>query len=963
MDQKLTFKSWKRSTLFDLAMEKGPTGRLEGRMPLTITDTVYPNGIPELQQASDEVPFTLMAACDVAGLKPDAIKHMVPAPFTRDAETTKLVHLDLWDPGLPWRYTPEKKVHGAEVRPWMVLLVGTAKEIQVQGGIANVDKAVLLDHDLRNSYLWAHVQTDGTVEIGRILSPRGLLTKDENGYNKFGLLAQHQYVAALVPAFNDEGNDMWSITGPDTVQTNFGKKGILPAFHSWQFMTAEGGDFETLAAKLYPSQAGDVGKAKLYYRRNIETDNLHINEVLEIRGAITSLQQEPEQQFAVEAVRADLDILNNHLDNCIGLPEYGAPWLANPDEVLAGWPADVNDDARFRGIAGLGLWMGIEAQEALVEAAVQQSGALREAGQRIGNLALGLMAAGSLWNRHLPTDKHERLRTLGPIMGRMLASGGGWVLSKITENSPLTSALFSSAAQRILRDRSTQTRHVTGANGGLNRTDAMNEANRLEQLPQRVPDGLPHIDTIAKEMGLKMPDELLQVNKELLTKIWEELIDFIDSYCKDYLAKRESIWGDSVKKEDTTFREDWAGGLFKNLFSLLQTLLSNNHLHCESMAMIENIGQSHPGGTDLFFERVLENGVYQQILKNDLWKALYKCMAMTPCQKMQSINAHDIPVGNIKTFCNDLIDALSPPPVHDKRPVDLGGLSDLIFNALDPRQMDAPAKLRLCSRIKGLDCTRLIRPEFKVGLDFPTWELLKKYDKEWLLPGVNALEKDSVLALQTNPEFIDAFLLGINTQFMSEMRWRDIAVDRTCTPLRMFWGQVNYKNGLRQADIEPLAQWAKTPSDSIGALSHQTILSENATNTTGNRLVIVFRSDLFRRYPSTLVYLVKPAEGEDVDALLMQVPVLEPDEISRADKKFFGPVFMGIITPEITFFSFDVSPLDLDKYWLVLDEPPAELRFRNDKILMNKPLNAAAFAFEELDQPTRVARSGNVLKN
>lgn len=49
--------------------------------------------------------------------------------------------------------------------------------------------------------------------------------------------------------------------------------------------------------------------------------------------------------------------------------------------------------------------MGVEAQEALMDAAVKQAGALREAGQRIGFLALGLWAAGRLWDRRLPTDK------------------------------------------------------------------------------------------------------------------------------------------------------------------------------------------------------------------------------------------------------------------------------------------------------------------------------------------------------------------------------------------------------------------------------------------------------------------------------------------------------------------------------------------------------------------------------
>ena len=56
------------------------------------------------------------------------------------------------------------------------------------------------------------------------------------------------------------------------------------------------------------------------------------------------------------------------------------------------------------------------------------------------------------------------------------------------------------------------------------------------------------------------------------------------------------------------------------------------------------------------------------------------------------------------------------------------------------------------------------------------------------------------------------------------------------------------------------------------------------------------------------------------------------------------------------FFAFDVSPGDLDQYWLVLDEPPSELRFRNDQGMGGN--DSAEFADQNIDTPTRVAISG-----
>ena len=946
MAQQLQFKSWQRSTLFDLDINL-VAGRLKGELPLTINDTATG------QTASDKVPFVLMAGADIAAIKPVAIKHMAPAPFCRDAETTKLVHIDLWESSLPWRYTP--KINESKLRPWLVLLVGTAKEITIEGGIANVAAAVFLAHDLKNSHLWAHVQFDGSAEISRIVSPRGF-SKNE----QLGLLAQHEYIAVLVPAFNEEGLDMWTING-EAVQQNFGKKGFLPAFHSWRFSTAEAGDFETLAAALHLPPAGDVGKAALYYRRNIPVDNLHINEKLEIRGAITSMQKEPDQQAAINKVKADIDILNDPLDNTIGLPQYGMPWVPQPNDVPAGWPKDINEDPRYRGASGLGAYMGIKAQEDLVDAAVKQAGALREAGQRINNLATGLLASASLWNHRMPLDKNERLRILGPMMGRMLADGGGMVLNKVTSGaSPLVPQIFSGAAQRLLRDRCAHTRYIAGANGGVDKSAALEKVNQSPPLPELVPEGLPHINSIAKEMGLPNLEELFKVDIELLSKIWRKVQQLISEFCVDYRQTRDKLINTGQQNDVPAFRSNTAEALFSKLSDMLQSLLAAEQMPCEGRQILVKIAGEQPGALLDFFSSVLDDELEQLRLNENIWHELVKCMGLNQCNALIA----NTPLAEKEFFCDDIFGTFQPQPISEFIPINLGLLSDVIFDALDPRQLQPPAKVRLCNRLKGIDCTRLIRPEFGVGLNFPTWDLLKKYDKEWLLPGVNGLEKDSVLALQTNPAFIDAYMLGINTQFMSEMRWRDLAVDRTCTPLRMFWGQVNYATQSREADIEPFTEWAKVTTDLVGSIAHQHIKPADDGNKGGNRLVLVFRTDLFRRYPSTLVYLVKPAIDDNVNDLLLKTPVLEHNDADRDTRKFFGPVFVGNITPEITFFSFDVTPDELEKYWLVLDEPPTELRFRNDQPYDVDHANASSskFAQTELDQPTRVAISGDELE-
>ncbi len=934
----LTFTAWQRSNLFDRASRVGP--RLSGKVALTLTDT------DTGQAATGDAPFTLMAAADVAGLKTSAIKHVAPAPFSRDAETTKLVHVDLWEPDLPWRYTPD--ANSPSLRPWLVLLVGTADEIQVEAGMAHVADAVLAAHNLVDSHQWAHTQFDGQTTIARIVSPRGL---EPPG----GLLPQHEYVAVLVPAYNDAGADMWA---PPAVQ-QFGTRGVLPAFFSWRFWTADAGDFETLAAALHMPPAGDVGKAKLHYRRAIPADGVDIDATLEVRGAITSIQQEETpQKAAIDAVHLDLDSLNNELPNAIGLPQYGRPWVPDPDFVAAGWPNDITDDPRFRGTTGLGVWMGVEGQEALMDAAVAQAGALREAGQRIGQLALGLLAAGSLWDRRVPTGKNERLALFGPLMSRMVASGGGIVLDRVTSGaSPLVPALFSSAAGRLLRDRSQVTRHLAG--GAFSRADALDAANTPEPAPERAPAGLPHADAVCEVLGLPPLEKQLGLDDAWLDEAMAKLGDIARRFPALFQRQRDALAEAGKQAQIPALRLDTAKQFFSELLQTLQALLADRHLPCESGQIDETLSGAFGVALFDFCSLVLEDDGARQRLVDGLRTEIRVCMADPRCRELLG----QLP--DVGPSCRDLLGDLPTEPPPEWVPIDLGQLSDVVWRALDPRFPDAPARIRVCSRLIGIDCSRLIPPEYPIGLDFPTWSLLRQYDREWLLPGAGSLEKDSVTALQTNPTFVDAFMVGINTQFMSEMRWRDLAVARTCTPLRMFWGQVDYSTHAREPDIVPLAEWAAAPADPLGAPSHQSIQPP------GSRLVIAFHSDLFRRYPSTLVYLVKPAPGDDLDALLKSPPQLDmPESFLPADagtwrdgRKFYGPIFSGTLTPDLTFFTFDVPAGDLNEFWLVLDEPPTELRFRNDQLLQQLvTTNGATFAETALDQPTRVAISGEVLQ-
>jgi hypothetical protein len=292
----------------------------------------------------------------------------------------------------------------------------------------------------------------------------------------------------------------------------------------------------------------------------------------------------------------------------------------------------------------------------------------------------------------------------------------------------------------------------------------------------------------------------------------------------------------------------------------------------------------------------------------------------------------------------DLVGAMRPLD-RPCRTVDLEGLGRRVADVISPLGPNAPALLRVCASVTGIDVCNMEPPEVCIGLNYEVWKLLRQKAKSWLLPGIEDLEKNAVVAMESNPAFVEALLVGLNTQLLAELRWHNLAIAPKCTPLRWFWGNFDYKTDARVDDIRGIDLWKDTR---LGDKQHQVLPPGDPT---GNRdLVMVFRTDLFRRYPSTLVYLTPV--GDDA--------ALKDEKPDFASRRAIPAKIKGSIGEDVTFFIFDISPSELAKYRVVLDQPPAELRFRNDQ--GDEADHGAAFAKLAIDKPIRVAIEGDYLK-
>jgi hypothetical protein len=270
--------------------------------------------------------------------------------------------------------------------------------------------------------------------------------------------------------------------------------------------------------------------------------------------------------------------------------------------------------------------------------------------------------------------------------------------------------------------------------------------------------------------------------------------------------------------------------------------------------------------------------------------------------------------------------------------------------------------------IRGLDDQPLTPPELCLDFRIPAWKFLREYANDWFLPGLAQMhihqrdaagqpvldaqgnplrdeEKDPVIAATTNGRFSDAFLVGFNQQALAELRWRNVPVASGCTPLRRFWEPIlqvpTASDGKAGEDIIGIRAWRA--DSELGDEQHET------PEARGANLVLIFRSQLWRRYPDTLVYLV-PERAGDPD---WNSPQVEPNLQFEIERDVVG---FGFAEPDAI----------LDTHWVVIEQVPRGFTFRNlstpEGRTASQSANGAEFARQALAQPVRVLIRGTELK-
>lgn len=187
----------------------------------------------------------------------------------------------------------------------------------------------------------------------------------------------------------------------------------------------------------------------------------------------------------------------------------------------------------------------------------------------------------------------------------------------------------------------------------------------------------------------------------------------------------------------------------------------------------------------------------------------------------------------------------------------------------------------------------------------PMFEALRDLSPELLLPGIGKIEADTVTLLDSNPRFIEAFMLGLNHELAAELIWREFPSDVRHTYFHRFWDTRGVPAPVGQ--LPPIHTWAPP-----AALGSSFAAGEN-------QLVLLIRGELLQRYPDALIYAVK---ARTLNTL-------------GTEEKL--PIFRGRIEPDITFLGFDLTEekargSGVDNGWFfVLQEQPSAPRFGLDE--------------------------------
>lgn len=281
-------------------------------------------------------------------------------------------------------------------------------------------------------------------------------------------------------------------------------------------------------------------------------------------------------------------------------------------------------------------------------------------------------------------------------------------------------------------------------------------------------------------------------------------------------------------------------------------------------------------------------------------------------------------------------------------PLPVQAVAETMYQAVDP-SLTIPrliaSQILIPARIKDQmteDFTEvMVYPE----IDIPMYKPLEEISSELLLPNIQHVANNSISLMETNPKFIESYMMGLNHEFARELLWREYPTDQRGSYFRQFWDASSHlpagsgneeeqKEKLR--DITPIHRWRK--DSKLGSHDNR----KQHGDKSDSEVVLVVRGELLKKYPSAVIYAHKASwqlKNDNSPDYNQARTLAEPeDEENPSPEIVKTPLYEAKISPDITFFGFDLKTDEVrgekhpDKpgWFFVIKERPGEPQFGLD---------------------------------
>ncbi|QHT69141.1 hypothetical protein GXP67_22100 [Rhodocytophaga rosea] len=824
-----SFLPWLRRGIINLA----DTTSIAEKAPLSVSLNLQAIGDGETP-ALVERKVQVYGPGDISGIDRRAIVRTIPRAGVRDFEDNFLCAIEFYDEDFPWRYSPFLPATG-KLSPWLWLTALREEEFVRHSPTETSLPAIEINSAALQTafpapdttWAWAHTHLNFAVEGNTPAEKRQMVDAmlDQNpnmGCSRLvcprRLQPGTRYTAFLIPAFEKGrlaglGKDIETIqaianAAPSWAASESGSK-VFPVYYEWEFVTSTAGDFESLASRLAPlSEAEEQALLKAQNSR-----------MMDIRKPGWGLQY-------------------TGTTGAIPLQSALKPLKQTADVPITD-SSEAEDKTFVKNISDL-LNLGVPVvQDASNPPAPSPQNPFFEDSNIEDDPIIVPPLYGSFYRNNPPKvnpaanqDWYTQLN-LNPAF-RVAASQGTAVVQK---------------DQETYMDRA---------------WDQLSQSQGTQQVVKRWHYSL----EVSQRLFQKRIEPLLQAQStQNVTENTFRTLAFMNPLHASLVVDNKSF--------AATLQQKPVPSAYSRSFTKI----------------------TRPGGplvrrlnkqvnTGRFFEIALTVAPPKNVLHNSLGN-IVSFLEGLPNETLEPIRGRRIrPIFLLKNnflkaqgfvgiaACKQALSALMPYVQFTSIMTAPIPPSDMLYNSIASQINPA---LTITARLQSIlpatsTFSRTSAAAFSHFPQFPEpmYRPLAERSTDYILPGIDSIPVNRVTMLETNPSFIESYMVGLNHELSREYLWREFPAPLNTTAFRQFWDvrdtEEAENNPEAFKDIKAISTWG------VSALG-----SHPPDGKVKEKIVILVRGDLLKKYPNTEVFMKQAGTGDTAIQYPLFTAQIEPD--------------------------------------------------------------------------------------